>query len=89
MLFGLAAAPLGAALPVPANAGTDSDILGRPLLPWRQGRLDIHHISTGRGDSSLIVCPDGTTIMLDAGAMYDKPRFNLDLTPNATRRPGE
>jgi len=51
--------------------------------------LDIHHISTGRGDSTLIVAPDGTTIMIDAGAIYANSPFNLELKPNETRRPGE
>jgi beta-lactamase superfamily II metal-dependent hydrolase len=66
-----------------------SDIEGNALTPWRPGCLDIHHIATGRGDSSLIVAPDGTTIIIDAGAMYAPGPFNLDLKPNGERRPGE
>jgi beta-lactamase superfamily II metal-dependent hydrolase len=51
--------------------------------------LDIHHISTGRGDASLIVGPDGTSIMIDAGAVSPDGPFTLDLKPNETKRPGE
>lgn len=35
--------------------------LGRPLPPWKQGMLDLHHINTGRGDEAFYILPDGTT----------------------------
>ena len=31
------------------------------MKPWTPGTLDIHHINTGRGDSTLFIFPDGTT----------------------------
>ena len=34
--------------------------------PWSPGMLDIHKISTGRGNSPLLVLPDGTTVLVDA-----------------------
>ncbi|GAB3985426.1 hypothetical protein GCM10028807_00650 [Spirosoma daeguense] len=37
------------------------------LLRWQPGYLDIHHINTGRGNSTFFVFPDGTTMLLDAG----------------------
>lgn len=37
------------------------------LPDWQKGYLDIHTISTGRGDAALIIMPDGTTMMIDAG----------------------
>jgi putative oxidoreductase len=37
------------------------------LPPWTPGTLDIHQISTGRGNSALVVMPDGTTLLVDAG----------------------
>jgi beta-lactamase superfamily II metal-dependent hydrolase len=37
------------------------------LPPWTRGTLDIHQISTGRGNSALVVLPDGTTLLVDAG----------------------
>ena len=43
------------------------DINSQNLLEWQEGQLDIHHISTGRGDSSFMVFPDGTTLLFDAG----------------------
>jgi beta-lactamase superfamily II metal-dependent hydrolase len=41
------------------------------LPPWTRGTLDIHQLSTGRGNSALLVLPDGTTLLLDAGAAGD------------------
>jgi len=35
--------------------------------PWTQGHLDIHQISTGRGNAALVILPDGTTLLVDAG----------------------
>jgi hypothetical protein len=40
---------------------------GETLPPWSEGELDIHHISTGRGNSAFVVMPDGTTLLIDAG----------------------
>lgn len=37
------------------------------LPPWQEGYLDIHHISTGRGNATYMVFPDGTTMLIDAG----------------------
>jgi beta-lactamase superfamily II metal-dependent hydrolase len=84
-----AAAPLSRYAKSNGTLTDEPGIKGHPLSPWRRGYLDIHHIATGRGDSSLIVAPDGTTIMIDAGAMYAGSPFNLDLKPSSARRPGE
>ena len=37
------------------------------LEPWSKGTLDVHQISTGRGNAALVVFPDGTTLLFDAG----------------------
>lgn len=60
------------------------------LLPaWKQGFLDIHHINTGKGESSFYIMPDGTTMLVDAGATTRaKPRVT-DQRPDSTRTPGE
>ena len=42
------------------------------LPPWSPGDLDIHHISTGRGNSAYIVMPDGTSLLIDAGEADQK-----------------
>ncbi|KAL6898429.1 hypothetical protein GGI43DRAFT_77643 [Trichoderma evansii] len=55
------------------------------VLPkWRPGTLDIHHIDTGCGNATLIVGPDGTTIVIDCGTSKDS-----SVGQDSSRRPGE
>jgi hypothetical protein len=37
------------------------------LPAWTKGYFYIHHISTGRGNATYLVFPDGTTMLIDAG----------------------
>lgn len=56
------------------------------LPAWQEGCLDIHTIATGKGDAALIVMPDGTTMMIDAGELNkakDTPH------PDGTKPAGE
>lgn len=63
--------------------------VGEDLPAWSEGYLDIHHISTGKGESSFFIFPDGTTMLVDAGssARVRPPRPNP--RPNASKMPGE
>lgn len=65
-------------MPVPrvvaAQAGE-----ARHLPKWSRGDLDIHHISTGRGNATYFVLPDGTTMLIDAGE--SDPAFNKSVRP--------
>lgn len=56
------------------------------LPEWKEGYLDIHTIATGRGDAALIVMPDGTSMMIDAG---DNAKAKDTQHPNGTKKPGE
>lgn len=58
-----------------------------PLPPWSPGHLDIHHISTGLGNSTFMRLPGGATLLVDAGAANAIP--HADPRPDGTRRPGE
>ena len=68
--------------------------LGKPLPVWQPGYLDIHQINTGQGNSTFIVFPDGTSLLVDAGAINpidwrtNKPRNN-PVKPSAARQAGE
>lgn len=58
--------------------------------PWKPGWLEIHHISTGRGNSIFCIFPDGTTLLIDAGDMSTlHPRVmsdrNCPLRPNNSK----
>jgi beta-lactamase superfamily II metal-dependent hydrolase len=63
--------------------------VGDSLPLWTEGYLDIHHINTGKGESSFFILPDGTTLLVDAGATArPKPRVT-DPKPDGSRTPGE
>ena len=68
-------------------------IQAEELPPWREGFLDIHHISTGQGNAAFLVLPDGTTMLIDAGAADQDfarsvaPLKSFPPKPDATRTP--
>lgn len=64
-------APATTALAAPTDA--------RALPAWSQGYLYIHHISTGRGNATYFVLPDGTTMLIDAGEA--DPEFARMVAP--------
>lgn len=61
----------------------------KKLDPWQQGFLDIHSISTGKGESTFFIFPDGTTMVVDAGAAGGKKPWAADAKPNDSKAPGE
>ena len=78
-----------AALATPLCAFAESQI-GSPLPPWREGNFDIHHIDTGRGNATLLIFPDGTTMLIDAGAVTSAPEGTINpARPDGSKRPGE
>ncbi len=64
---------------------------GKDLPAWSPGTLDIHAISSGRGECYFIICPDGTTILVDAGEMFtpSKKYAGVEPRPSADVRPVE
>lgn len=72
---GAAARPAGAAQ-APAS-----------LAPWTPGTFDIHHIATGRGNATFFQFPDGTTLLVDAGAVASSIP-HADPLPDGSRSPG-
>jgi beta-lactamase superfamily II metal-dependent hydrolase len=67
-----------------------ADIPASKSLPaWKPGVLEIHHIATNRGNSALLILPDGTTMMVDAGAIYGTTPYLSDPLPSNQHRPGE
>jgi beta-lactamase superfamily II metal-dependent hydrolase len=63
--------------------------VGQPLPPWTPGVLDIHQINTGRGNSALLIFPDGTSMLLDAGDLGPLSPRGTTPKPDASRTPGE
>lgn len=72
-----------------AVAANGNDVAGRVVAPWRPGMLDIHQISTGRGNAGLYVLPDGTTLLVDAGELPRKTAKHTPDRPDGSRPAGE
>ena len=71
-----------------------AQVAGQRLPPWTPGTLDIHQIQTGRGNATFFIFPDGTTMLLDAGAVPGRqgPEHSLEqgpARPDDTRSPAE
>ena len=47
------------------------------LPPWQQGALDIHFINTGTGESSFIIMPDGTQMLVDMAGAATSPSEDM------------
>lgn len=73
-----------------AAAGDETD----KLPAWSPGYFYIHHISTGRGNSTYLVFPDGTTMVVDAGEAdpkfveLKKPLIAFPAVPDGTHSAG-
>jgi beta-lactamase superfamily II metal-dependent hydrolase len=63
--------------------------VGSELSRWEPGTLEIHQISTGRGNSGLYIFPDGTTMLVDAGENAAKSARHTPDRPDGTRAAGE
>lgn len=75
---------MAVAAPIVQPPALESDVrAGGVLPPWQAGVLEIHQISTGRGNAAFVRFPDGTSLLLDAG---DGGRVEFaDPVPNGTR----
>ena len=66
-----------------------ADSTSTVLEPWQPGMLDIHHLAYGRGNSAFALCPDGTTLLIDAGTIEDSLDLSCAQKPNVNVRPGQ
>ena len=67
-----------------AAAAQDAAALPR----WTPGVMEIHQIATGRGNAALLILPDGTSLLVDAGGAGNG-LSETDPHPNGSRPPGE
>ena len=70
-------------------ASLSAQVVGQPLPKWTPGTLDIHQINTGRGNAALLILPDGTSLLLDAGDGGNPPPRGTPPRPDGSRSPGE
>src|SRR5580698_2677963 len=89
VFLGNSAAAMAASFANPLSAFAQIPPAASSLEPWKPGFLEIHHIATNRGNSTLLILPDGTTMLVDAGAIYGTDAYLSAPKPSAERRPGE
>ena len=63
--------------------------VGKKITPWEEGYLDIHFINTCTGESSFIIMPDGTQMLVDVGGAVLTDELSLVQIPDDSKRPGE
>ncbi|RPI28547.1 MAG: hypothetical protein EHM61_04760 [Acidobacteria bacterium] len=63
--------------------------IGEPLPAWTEGTLDIHQINTGRGNAAFLVFPDGSTLLVDAGALGNRTERHVAPKPDDSHSAGE
>jgi hypothetical protein len=56
---------------------------------WKKGYLDIHFISTGKGNSNFIVMPDETSMLVDAGDLNSESERLSPAVPNSSKTPAQ
>ena len=61
--------------------------VGKVLPVWSEGYLDIHFISSARGECAFYILPDGTTLLVDAGETDYKEGTSAPAKPDAMTRP--
>src|SRR5271154_6147982 len=83
------AAMAGLSGPVRGYSANAIGAVGGTLEPWTPGTLDIHHLAYGRGNSAFVLCPDGTTMLIDAGTTEASLAVSCAQRPDASVRPGE
>ena len=83
------AVTLGAALTFLTAGAASAQVVGEVLPKRTPGTLDIHQINTGRGNAALLVLPDGTTLLLDAGNGGNPPPRGTPARPDASHPPAE
>ncbi len=63
--------------------------VGKKMPAWEAGYLDIHFINTCTGESSFIIMPDGTQMLVDVGGAVLDDELALVPIPDDSKRPGE
>lgn len=68
-----------------------SKAVGSRWRGWTKGEYQVHFIHTGRSESSFHIFPDGTTMLLDCGAVSRKRNGTHSVLPmpSADVEPGE
>ena len=67
--------------------GYAQETVGEPLSAWKEGYMDIHFINTTTGESSFLIFPDGTQMLIDAaGSLVATGQVNSASTNTGIRQ---
>jgi len=64
-------------------------LAGKVLPKWEKGHFRISVLFNGSGETSFLVFPDGTSLMIDCGDYVFGGRDSVKHLPNDSRRAGE
>ena len=71
--------------------GLEDPQVGKAWSGWTPGHFQIHAIYTGVAESLFLICPDGTTMLLDCGdhPACTRGKLAVPILPDQTRHAGE
>ena len=86
-----AMAPWSALLARTFAAGAKHPSAGHRLAPWRKGHFQIHFIYTGVTESTFLIYPDGTSLLIDCGDIpaHKRGKYAVPILPGLERHAGE
>ena len=72
-------------------AGAKHPSAGHRLAPWRKGHFQIHFIYTGVTESTFLIYPDGTSLLIDCGDIpaHKRGKYAVPILPGLERHAGE
>ena len=72
-------------------AGAKHPSAGLRLAPWRKGHFQIHFIYTGVTESTFLIYPDGTSLLIDCGDIpaHKRGKYAVPILPGLERHAGE
>ena len=72
-------------------AGMSDKTVGRPWTGWKQGHFQVHFIYTGVAESSFMIFPDGTTMLVDCGDhnAIGRGKLAVPVLPSPNRHSGD
>ena len=69
----------GCAGTIPGDpAATDTETTAEPTIESANGTLEVHYINVGQSVSTLIISPDGETMLVDTGHYNDDGEYVLE-----------
>lgn len=76
--------------PIHSQLIINDNLPNKQLPKWEKGFLDIHFISTGKGNSAFCLMPDGTSLLIDIGELpSNESERSATAVPDDNKSPAE